>query len=229
MLSRDGSAGSRAVPLKQQPEETDDTLIGEAWLDDEAACANISEHAYCDWIGIDCCCVQEISSEDKCEWCQAVNGSMKGSVAMLSLRGLGLQVSPPPLLPRCRCPHAPPPHTHTPCAQRATSATLPPAWPHRAPTTIGAHPGPDAPPLQGDTARVFRILEELGAYGLHDVNLSGNNLSGPIPAKLYISFPQLTQLNVSGGPGALSPLTASCESRSQHRPSAGAMPAQCAP
>ena len=104
VLSASGSAGSRAMAYDEAGQADDDSLLGEPWPEDEAACNSMETNAYCSWIGVTCCCQDdgEVDEElDKCEWCQAVNGSLRGSVSAVSLRGVGLLVGAAP--PRCLC------------------------------------------------------------------------------------------------------------------------------
>ncbi len=134
MLSANGSAGSRAVPYSYG-NMRDDSLLGDPWPEEVAVCKRLETNAYCDWIGVTCCCWDDAEVDEelgKCEWCQAVNGSMRGSVSALSFRGLGLQVgaAAPLLLPRLQgwlLPAAPPGVRR--CRPARQSSALPRAAP----------------------------------------------------------------------------------------------------
>jgi hypothetical protein len=61
------------------------------WARDPAVCATMTEPEYCSWHGVGCCCGNTTGALDRCDKCQAIRKSSRGSVGQLELQGLRLE------------------------------------------------------------------------------------------------------------------------------------------
>lgn len=55
--------------------------------------------------------------------------------------------------------------------------------------------------LNGSLPELLQLLEPLGALGLHEIALQGNNISSELPAGLASMFPELAVLDLGSNPG----------------------------